>query len=150
MSDYIKEMRGLIGTQPLMVAGATVLCINERKELLLQYRADADIWGLPGGVMEYGESLEETAARELHEETGLLAGELQFIRVLSGPEECHTYPNGDQIYGITAVYLARTTTGTLKITRESRELRYFPLDDLPSPLVSKARRIVNELSPEWM
>ncbi|WP_258523293.1 hypothetical protein [Rossellomorea marisflavi] len=42
------------------------------------------------------------------------------------------------------------TTGTLEITRESRELRYFPLDDLPSPLVPKARRIVNELSPEWM
>lgn len=148
MSDYIKEMRKLIGTRPLMVAGATILCINERKELLLQYRSDADIWGLPGGVMEYGESLEETAARELYEETGLLAGELQFIQILSGTEECHTYPNGDQIYGVTAVYLTRHVTGILKAGGESRELRYFPLDGLPSPLVPKARRIVNELSPD--
>ncbi|MCM2604273.1 NUDIX domain-containing protein [Rossellomorea marisflavi] len=100
MSDYIREMRRLVGTRPLMVVGSTVLCINEKKELLLQYRTDADIWGLPGGVMEYGESVEETAAREFHEETGLLAGELQFIRILSGPDECHTYPNGDQIYGV--------------------------------------------------
>ncbi|MEW4328534.1 NUDIX hydrolase [Rossellomorea marisflavi] len=147
MSDYIKEMRSLIGTRPLMVAGATVLCINERKELLLQYRSDADIWGLPGGVMEYGETLEETAARELYEETGLLAGGLQFIRILSGAEECHTYPNGDQIYGVTAVYLTHQVTGTLKAGGESRELRYFAIDELPSPLVPKARRIINELSP---
>ncbi|MEW4309177.1 NUDIX hydrolase [Rossellomorea marisflavi] len=147
MSDYIKEMRSLIGTRPLMVAGATVLCINERKELLLQYRSDADIWGLPGGVMEYGETLEETAARELYEETGLLAGELQFIRILSGAEECHIYPNGDRIYGVTAVYLTHQVTGTLKAGGESRELRYFAIDELPSPLVPKARRIINELSP---
>lgn len=147
MSDYIREMRRLVGTRPLMVVGSTVLCINEKKELLLQYRTDADIWGLPGGVMEYGESLEETAAREFQEETGLLAGELQFIRVLSGPDECHTYPNGDQIYGVTAVYVTHTVTGTLEASGESRELRYFALDDLPSPMVSKARRIINELSP---
>ncbi|KMK99283.1 NUDIX hydrolase [Rossellomorea marisflavi] len=147
MSDYIREMRRLVGTRPLMVVGSTVLCINEKKELLLQYRTDADIWGLPGGVMEYGESLEETAAREFHEETGLLAGELQFIRILSGPDECHTYPNGDQIYGVTAVYVTLTVTGTLEASGESRELRYFALDDLPSPMVSKARRIINELSP---
>lgn len=65
MSDYVMQMRKLIGTRPLIVPGSTVLVFNDSGELLLQHRSDTEEWGLPGGAMEPGESLEETAAREL-------------------------------------------------------------------------------------
>ena len=51
---------------------------------MLQYRSDTYDWGVPGGAMELGETTEETARRELFEETGLNAKIMQFIGVLSG------------------------------------------------------------------
>ncbi|WP_251321694.1 NUDIX domain-containing protein [Fictibacillus nanhaiensis] len=98
-----------------MVAGATVVVINDKRKVLLQQRSDINKWGFPGGVMEFGETLEETAARELYEETGLWASDLNFIDILSGEKECHKYPNGDEIFGITAVYTTSSINGELVI-----------------------------------
>ena len=51
--------------------GAAVIIRNENDEILLQERADRNIWGLPGGCQELGENLRETAVREAYEETGI-------------------------------------------------------------------------------
>ena len=63
--SYISELRKYIGHQPIIHIGATVLVFNENNEILLNLRADTGTWGIIGGGMEPGESLEETAAREL-------------------------------------------------------------------------------------
>lgn len=106
-------------------------------EYLRQYVA----WGFPGGSMELGESFEETAKRELHEETGLIIDELRLIEVLSGKDTFREYPNGDKLYDITAVYEVKTFHGNLKINdNESKELKWFSLDTLPdnlSPMTKK-------------
>ncbi|GAB6108277.1 NUDIX domain-containing protein [Fusibacter bizertensis] len=59
--DYISNLRRHIGTQPIIMCGANVIIINEKDEILLHHRTDQDWWGLPGGAMELGESMEETA-----------------------------------------------------------------------------------------
>lgn len=69
MSNYIMELRKLVGTRLLIMSGACVLLCNEQ-QLLLQRRTDNGCWGLPGGSMELGETLEEVAKRELFEEKG--------------------------------------------------------------------------------
>jgi len=138
-------MRELIGTRPLMVAGATVVVFNVMREILLQQRSDNNKWGFPGGAMEYGESLEETAIRELYEETGLMAKDLKFIDILSGEKEYYKYPNGDEIFGVTAVYTTSNISGILSINdNESLNIKFFPLDNLPSNLVEKARYIIQK------
>ena len=145
MGNYVKEMRNLIGTQALLLVGASVAVFNEKGELLLQQRADINEWGFPGGAMEYGESLEETALRELYEETGLTAKDLEFIEILSGEKECHTYPNGDEIFGVTAVYRTSTISGELSINDgESISLEYFPLNNLPANLIGKSQYIIKK------
>lgn len=70
--SYIGQMRKYIGHQPMLSAGATVVVIKDNR-ILLNLRSDTNTWGIPGGAIELGESLEETATRELKEETNLVA-----------------------------------------------------------------------------
>lgn len=81
---YIMDLRKHIGHDPLIGIGATTLVFNAKNELLLNLRADTNTWGIPGGSMDLHESIEETAIRELKEETGIRAEELELVTVLSG------------------------------------------------------------------
>jgi len=129
---YIQGLRRLVGHMPLVAIGATVIVMNDEGAVLFQLRSDFGTWGLPGGALEPGETLEETARRELREETGLEASELQLLGVFSGPEYFTVYPNGDQAHGVIILYLATGVSGELQMTDgESLDLVYFHLDNIP-------------------
>jgi 8-oxo-dGTP pyrophosphatase MutT (NUDIX family) len=128
--SYIQELRKRIGTRPIIMVGASVIVRNEKGEFLLQKRADTLDWGLIGGAMEPGESLEETAARELMEEAGLKAERFRFLTLLSGKELYFRYPHGDEVYNVVAVYEALDVSGIPNIQDdEGLELKYFSLED---------------------
>src|SRR3954462_14067206 len=93
---YAQDLRAIVGQRPLILVAAGMLICNAAGDLLLQRRTDDQLWGIPGGSMELGESAEEPARREVWEETGLTVGELQLFGVFSGAEMAHTFPNGDQ------------------------------------------------------
>ncbi|WP_026688969.1 NUDIX hydrolase [Alteribacter aurantiacus] len=132
--SYFSEMRKYVGNRPLILPGSVVIILNEEKEVLLQQRPDMS-WGLPGGLMELGESLEETAARETLEETGLRVSELKLVHVFSGEKYYLKVANGDEFYSVTAVYVAGKAKGSLKVDGiETKSLSYFPLNDLPKGL----------------
>ena len=65
---------------------AAAIIVNEKGEILMQRRADKDIWGLPGGCQELGERFEDTVIREVKEETNLDVSEdnLSLIAIVSG------------------------------------------------------------------
>jgi Ser/Thr protein kinase RdoA (MazF antagonist)/ADP-ribose pyrophosphatase YjhB (NUDIX family) len=82
--------------------------------------------------MELGESLDETAKRELFEETGLIANSLELFGVFSGADMHYTYQNGDEVSIVDIVYVCRDYSGELKAnSNEVDELRFFALDELP-------------------
>jgi 8-oxo-dGTP pyrophosphatase MutT (NUDIX family) len=54
--SYIQELRALVGHRPLILVGVLVMVFDERSRLLLQDRTDDQMWDLPGGFMELGET----------------------------------------------------------------------------------------------
>ena len=104
-----------------------IIVVKLNKILLVKrkYGPFKDMWALPGGFINYGkENLEQAAARELLEETGLKAIDLKLIGVYS---ESHRDPRG---HVISHAYYA-TTHGEAKANDDAKELKYFSLYRLP-------------------
>ncbi len=153
--EYYKKIRQYLGHDPILTAGAVLIVLNENKEILLQLRSDFKKWGVIGGGMEIGETMEETAKRELEEETGLLADSLELVDLVSGPETYRIYPNGDKVYDVTAIYMVTKYHGNLKINDdESLELKWFDVtskveDDMPDFMKNYWRRIKNIIEKRY-
>ncbi|MCA1054185.1 NUDIX hydrolase [Rossellomorea aquimaris] len=129
---YIMDLRKVVGSRPLIMTGANVILINLRNELLLQLRRDNDCWGLAGGSLELGETLEQVAQRELVEETGLKATKLTLFNVYSGEDFYYQYPHGDEVYNIVTTFICKEYEGELREQEdEVKELKFFKLTDLP-------------------
>lgn len=143
--DYIGDLRKLIGTRPIIMCGANVIIINENSEILLHHRTDKDWWGLPGGAMELGESLDENAKREVYEEINIKCEELELFNVYSGKELFHIYPDGNQVYNVTATYLCYKYTGKIIVDkREGIDAKFFKIDEIPNNLATPIIPIINE------
>ena len=142
---YIMNLRKHIGHDPLIGVGATTLVFNEQNELLLNLRADTNTWGIPGGSMELYETIEETAIRELKEEAGIHADQLELVTVLSGKDFYFEYPNGDKMCTVIILFKVLNYTGTIKVSdNESKTLQFFSLDNLPI-MESRAESIIQRI-----
>lgn len=117
----------------LLQDGAAAIIVNEKGQILLQSRADRDEWGLPGGCQELGETFEEVVIREVKEETNLdvEVDDLKLIKVISGMGRRSSYPNGDVVINNTVLYLIDKYSGVLRWDGESKEMKFFDLDNLP-------------------
>ena len=156
--SYILKLRNALKPElrhmPLFQNGSAIIVENERKEILLEERVDRNVWCLPGGLQELGETFEEVAIRELFEETGLKANkeDLVLIDVIAGESRKATYPNGDEVYNNTVLYVVSKYTGKLNcgyeeitdknngnfvMQKESKDLKFFDINQLPQNLMDK-------------
>jgi ADP-ribose pyrophosphatase YjhB (NUDIX family) len=143
---YVEELRALIGHRPIILAGAVVFVIDRDGKILLQQcKHPAGYWAVPGGIMELGESVEDTARRELYEETRLQAGTLHLINVYSGPQYFSVAPNGDRFYTVTTAFYTTEITGDLVVDPlESLDFRFFRPDALPENIVETHRQMLRD------
>ena len=132
MSNYIMDLRAVVGHRPLLQVGASVIVEDAQGRILLQLRSDNHCWAYAGGSVELDEAVEEAAKRELLEETGLVANSIELFGVFSGKDIHYIYPNGDEVSNVDIVYLCRDYSGELKCQKdEVDELRFFDINDIP-------------------
>jgi 8-oxo-dGTP pyrophosphatase MutT (NUDIX family) len=126
------------------MVGAAILIVDDQNRLLLMKRSDSGCWGPPGGATEPGEVVEDAARRETFEETGLQVGEMMLFGVFSGPELYYKYPNGDEVYNVTIVYLSRDVCGDIRLNGEHTEWRWFSADEIPDDLSPPIIPVIEE------
>ncbi|WP_341925446.1 NUDIX domain-containing protein [Nocardioides psychrotolerans] len=130
-------------SSPLPVLVAAGVLVRRDDLLLLQRRGDDRTWGVPGGALEPGETLEQTARRELLEETGLTAGALTLLDVYSGPDFRVRYPDGFEAYVVGATFETSDVAGSLTVDgEETLELGWFPVSSLPAPMSAYTRALL--------
>lgn len=140
---YIAEMRKLVGHRTIIQCAASIICIDNKGRLLLGKRSDNHKWGYSGGSLEIDEKIEDCAVRELKEEMGLIADEIEFFCTNSGPEAHYVYPNGDEVSNIEIIYLCRKYHGKESCEDgEMTELQYFYPEDITLDMISPPIRPV--------
>lgn len=113
--------------------GVGVIIMREDGNILLEQRADCGMWGLPGGRIEPGETVESAAHREVFEETGLEVVLGKLIGIYSDPCQriVEYLDNGDIVHLVDVVVEAKVSGGYLKRSSESLDLQYFSPESLP-------------------
>ncbi len=143
MTGYMSMMRELIGHRTIIQCAASIICVDDRGRILMGRRSDNHMWGYSGGSVEIDEYVEDCAKRELYEEMGLVADEMELFFINSGPETHYIYPNGDEVSNVEIIYICRKWHGDIKMQDgEMEEIRFFSTDEIDLSVISPPIRPV--------
>ncbi|GAA1163001.1 ADP-ribose pyrophosphatase YjhB (NUDIX family) [Kitasatospora gansuensis] len=117
-----------------LVVAASAVVTDAAGRILLQRRTDDGLYALPGGAMDFGESLPAAVVREVLEETGLEVEVTGLVGTYTDPRHVIAYSDGEVRQQFNVCFTARVTGGALRISSESTVLRFVSpaeLDELP-------------------
>ena len=123
--QFVQTVLGIIFRHP--ITGTTIIPILPDGKIVLVRRQDTGEWGLPGGIVNWGEDISTAAKRELAEETGL---ELVKVRRLVG---VYSAPDRDPRIHSICILLEADVQGNMEIedSLEIGEVRAFSPAELP-------------------
>jgi len=123
---------------------ADVLVLNGDSVLLIERRNPPHGWAIPGGFVDYGEPVEQAAARELREETGIAVNpaDLELLGVYSDPSRD---PRG---HVAAAVYVIRNGAEP-RAGDDAARAAYFPLAALPSPIAFDHAGVIEDMKRRY-
>jgi 8-oxo-dGTP pyrophosphatase MutT (NUDIX family) len=142
IAAHIARLRAAVGHELLLLPSVSVLPVDEAgRVLLVRYADHDDGWGILGGAVEPGESPAAAAVREAREEIGVDVQLVRLLDVLGGPDYEVSYPNGDRVAYVTAVYEASVAEGSPVVSDgELSELAWFGPGELPGLGLSRFAR----------
>lgn len=130
--SYVAWLRSVIGSEPVALVYATGVIRDERGRILFQRRGDFPVWGLPGGILEPGETVREALIREAREETGFDVAPRRFVGLYSSPDYSIVYPNGDRVQQVTACFECSIAGGEGSPDgTESLEQEFLAIEEAP-------------------
>lgn len=125
---------------------AAAVAIVDQESVLMVQRADSGKWTLPGGTLDFGESLPDCAIREMQEETGLRVEITDILGTYTNPNIKIAYSDGEVRQEFTVVFLAKTEDREITIDSESLSYRWVPFAELGTvEMASSQRKRIQDL-----
>ncbi len=115
-----------------IVPSANVIVVNNQAEILLIRRTDNGNWAVPGGGIDPGESITDTAVRETLEETGITCEITGLVGIYTNPRHVIRYTSNNEVrQEFSIVFTARPTGGQLRPSSESAEPQWVSPATVP-------------------
>lgn len=109
-----------------LTPAASAVIADEDGRILLARRSDNDLWTIPGGAMEPGETIADAAVREVHEETGLDVEVDRLVGIYSNPRHVIEYSDGEVRQQFSVCFACKRIGGDLAVSDETTEVGFFP------------------------
>ena len=122
----------IAGVGAVIFSGKNILLVRRRNE------PSKDMWGLPGGVVELGERVEDAIVREVEEETGIRVEPLRLLTVLNSIRR--NSEGRTRFHYILSEFLCKKVEGELKASTDASDAGWFPVNELDSLKMSKWTR----------
>jgi 8-oxo-dGTP pyrophosphatase MutT (NUDIX family) len=128
-----------------LVPAASAIVVDDAGRILLHRRQDNNMWALPGGKMELGETLAGCAVREVKEETGLDVEVTGIVGIYTDPKHVFAYDDGEVRQEFSICFSTRIAGGTLAVSDESFEVAFHHPEQVANlPMLDSIRLRVND------
>jgi 8-oxo-dGTP pyrophosphatase MutT (NUDIX family) len=136
--DYFDDPRAPKANS--MVPSANVIVTDDDRILMIR-RSDNGNWAVPGGAMDLGESMVDTAVRETFEETGIRCEVTGLVGIYTDPRHVIHYTSNDEVrQEFSIVFTARYLSGEPTPSDESREVVWVPRDEVHALQMDRSMR----------
>lgn len=138
--DYYDDPEGPAANR--LVPAVNVVVADGGGRVLMIRRTDNDLWALPGGAVDLGESLPDAAVRETLEETGVVCAITGILGTYTDPKHVILYTSNGEVRREFAIVLTgRAVSGEPAPSDESRDVRWVPRDELAGLVMDRSMRM---------
>jgi 8-oxo-dGTP pyrophosphatase MutT (NUDIX family) len=126
-----------------LVVAVAVLVRDDEGRLLMIQRSDNQLWALPGGAQDIGETTREAAIREVHEETGISIEITGISGIYADPRHVIAYDDGEVRQEFSIVFHGRPIgdDGAVRRSEESTEVAWIDPAGVPSLEIDRSMRL---------
>ena len=114
---------------------------NDQGKLLLVHKTDNDLWALPGGAMDVGESMADTVVREVKEETGIDVAVTGVVGIYTNPNHVMAYDDGEVRQQCSICFTTRILGGQLATSSETSEVEFVAPEQLDQLNIHPSMRL---------
>jgi ADP-ribose pyrophosphatase YjhB (NUDIX family) len=137
--DYYNDPDAPTATS--IVPSVTAIVRDAAGALLMVHKTDNNLWALPGGAVDPGESVTDAVVREVKEETGMNVEIIDLSGIYTAPRHVMAYDDGEVRQQFSLCFRTRLLGGTTTTSSETSEVAFVPVDQMDTLNIHPSMRL---------